>query len=135
MSSSLSRKAIRVTRVWWLAILAWRGLANRPLPEFVRSWSDEVEGVEAREPSQWSRTVDRALKVGSWRPRCIIRAMVLYRLLAENGNDPVLVIGIGDSALSKDAHAWVELDGREMGPWPGSGGMPRLASFDRGGTW
>lgn len=42
---------------------------------------------------------------------------------------PELVIGLQETPADEDAHAWVELDGMEVGPAPGSGPLLELAHF------
>ena len=56
-------------------------------------------------------------------------ALVLYRLLREQGDEPELVIGLPQTAADKDAHAWVELGGVDVGPPPGRGTHEELARF------
>jgi hypothetical protein len=41
----------------------------------------------------------------------------------------VLVIGLPREAITKDAHAWVELDGTDVGPPPGRAGHEPMARF------
>ena len=56
-------------------------------------------------------------------------SLVLYRLLREQGDDAELVIGLPQTPADKDAHAWVELAGRDVGPPPGRGPHEELARF------
>ena len=72
----------------------------------------------------------RTLKVGRRQPTCLVNALVLYRLLREQGDHAELVIGLPAKAADKDAHAWVELDGVDMGPPPGRSGHAEMARFD-----
>ncbi len=44
---------------------------------------------------------------------------MLYRLLREQGDAAELVIGLPKNPADKSAHAWVELDGVDVGPPPG----------------
>jgi len=76
-----------------------------------------------------SRAVDRCLLVGPARARCLVRAMVLYRLLRRQGLRPQVVIGLPPAAGAPDAHAWVELDGHDVGPAPGRSGHDELARY------
>jgi hypothetical protein len=41
----------------------------------------------------------------------------------------VLVIGLADVRPTTEAHAWVELDGRDMGPAPGAFGHRALVRY------
>jgi hypothetical protein len=65
--------------------------------------------------------------VGRHRPRCLINALVLFRLLREQGEAAILVIGLPEVATDERAHAWVEVDGRDVGPPPGGRGYRELA--------
>ena len=73
--------------------------------------------------------MDRSLHLGPLRPRCLTSSLVLYRLLREQGDDPVVVIGLPPKALDHEAHAWVELDDRVIGPPPGRAGHEPIARF------
>jgi hypothetical protein len=53
----------------------------------------------------------------------------LFRLLREQGDPAELVIGLPDAAADHEAHAWVEVDGRDVGPPPGRGQHEPLARF------
>jgi hypothetical protein len=46
---------------------------------------------------------------------------VLFRQLKRQGDDVELVIGLPIGAMDKEAHAWVEIDGHDVGPPPGRG--------------
>lgn len=78
-----------------------------------------------------SRAVARGLRIGPWQPRCLVRALVLYRLLRAQGDPAELVIGLHHRAASPDAHAWVLLDGRDVGPPPGGAGYEEMTRFPR----
>jgi len=54
---------------------------------------------------------------------------VLYRLLREQGDAAELVIGLPKNPADKSAHAWVELDGVDVGPPPGRNGHEQMARF------
>jgi hypothetical protein len=53
--------------------------------------------------------------------------LVLFRLLREQGEQAELVIGLLPNAPNQRAHAWVELDGRDVGPPPGRFGHEEMA--------
>jgi hypothetical protein len=55
--------------------------------------------------------------------------MVLYRLLEGQGIDAELVIGLPREPRDKDAHAWVEVDGVDVGPPPGGSRHEELARY------
>jgi hypothetical protein len=126
----LRAKAALAFRVWktWARVTV--GLRREPLPAFVRRLGRRAEPAGGRlEPARLSRAVDRSLSLGRVRPRCLVSALVLYRLLREQGDDAELVIGLPEHAIDKDAHAWVELGGVDVGPPPGRAGHEALARF------
>jgi hypothetical protein len=55
--------------------------------------------------------------------------LVLYRLLKEQGDEPELVIGLSEHLTDHLAHAWIELEGIDIGPRPGRDGHHELARF------
>jgi hypothetical protein len=132
--SGLSQKAFLALRIWSLAAIAWWRMRQEPLPDFVRGWSENRGTGSKRSPLKLSAIVDRVLVIGTWRPRCIVRAMVLYRLIVESGLEPDLVIGLPFESNSKDTHAWVEIDGHDLGPWPGRGHHLEMARFSNAGS-
>ena len=85
--------------------------------------------VAGLSPARLRRAVERPLRIGSWRPRCLLSALVLFRLLREQGQPVELVIGLPSDAVDEEAHAWVELDGVDLGPAPGRAGHEALARF------
>lgn len=117
-------------RVWSSFIRVHWALRRESLPR-----AAERVGVAPRAwwaplaPLRLSRTVHRVLRVGPWRPRCLIGSMVLYRLLRAQGTDAALVIGLPDHAEDHEAHAWVEVDGGDVGPPPGRGAHRELVRY------
>jgi hypothetical protein len=107
-----------------------RRLSREPLPRLAATFGDVSAGRSERiPPRQLAWAIDRTLRVGSRRPRCIFNAMVMYRLLREQGDPAELVIGLPRDAVTKDAHAWVELEGVDVGPPPGRNGHEPMARF------
>jgi hypothetical protein len=107
-----------------------RRLSREPLPKLAASFGDVAQLLgKPLPPRQVAWAFDRTLRIGSRRPRCIFNALVMYRLLREQGDDAVLVIGLPREAITKDAHAWVELDGADVGPPPGRAGHEPMARF------
>ena len=107
-----------------------RRLAREPLPALAASFGEvPVRSGEPIPARQLGWAIDRTLRIGSHRPRCIFNALVLYRLLREQGDPAVLVIGLPKEAMTKDAHAWVEIDGTDVGPPPGRAGHEEMARF------
>jgi hypothetical protein len=127
---SLRAKAGLALRIWALLARVLYGLRREPLPGFVaRLGRPGAQRGSRLSPERLSRAVDRSLRVGDRRPRCLVNALVLYRLLREQGDDAELVVGLPARPTDKDAHAWVELDRVDVGPPPGRSGHEELARF------
>jgi len=119
-----------------LAIRTWRSfflvqvdLRRRPLPRLVSRLGRTHGRPTGLPPVRLGVAVQKALTVGPRQPRCLVSALVLYDLLRGEGRQPWLVIGLPDSPSSKDAHAWVEIDGIDVGPPPGRGTHRELARY------
>jgi hypothetical protein len=127
MMRTVQRPSISVRIMLVLRTLYWFGvvrseLRRRQLPQIV----DRLRPVERprsyRIPAgRLGRGVARVLRIGPFEARCLVMALVQYRLLREQGDEPELVIGLERVARSHDAHAWLEIDGRDVGPPPGKG--------------
>lgn len=116
--------------VWGHFLTVWLTLRRRSLPEAIRRLGGPPRRAPLRlHPAHWSRLNDRLLRAGRFRPRCLLRALVLYRCLRAQGHEAVVVIGLPREAAGKDAHAWVELDGREVGPAPGRAGHVEFVRY------
>lgn len=70
-------------------------------------------------PNWYSKAIHRVLRIGGRRPRCLPSALVMFDLLRSEGTFAELVIGLPSNATNQIAHAWVEVDGRDVGPPPG----------------
>jgi hypothetical protein len=122
-------KMVLVLRIWRTALRVRREIAREPLPGFVERFGRVEPTVEPIDPRLLARAVDRSLRIGHVRPRCLINALVLYRLLHEQGAAAELVIGLPPEAADLSAHAWVELEGYDVGPPPGRNGHEPMARF------
>jgi hypothetical protein len=113
-----------------LALAVHLGTRRHPLPEFVASFADVPPTRRRhRHVRTLRRAVDRVLGTGPKPSRCLVRALVLFRLLREQGDEPALVIGLPHQPTGERAHAWVELGGVDVGPSPGSRGFVELARY------
>ena len=126
----LPAKAGLALRVWSRYLVVRALLARRPLPDVVRrAGRPRRRGRRPLPPARLSCAVHRSLHVGDRRPTCLVASLVLFRLLSEQGMRAEVVIGLPRRATSKDAHAWVELDGVDVGPPPGRGQHEAMARF------
>lgn len=85
--------------------------------------------IERRRPRRLGAIVDRVLRLGPYRPRCLVLSLVLFRLLQRQGTPSELVIGLPREAASHEAHAWIEVDGEVVGPPPGRLGHSEMARY------
>jgi len=107
-------------RVWLSFLRVVLRDPREPLPQFVaRLGRVAPQRTERIAPIRLKGAVLRILRLGPWRPTCLANALVLYRLLHEQGDPAELVIGLPLAARDHQAHAWVELDGQDLGPFPG----------------
>lgn len=120
-------KLALATRIWLRFLQVSIETRRRPLPAYVAELARDARASGTRHPARTvAHAVDRSLRLGRHRPRCLINALVLFRLLQEQGDAPVLVIGLPERPTDERAHAWVELDGRDVGPPPGGRGYREL---------
>ena len=126
---SLRAKAGLALRIWSLYPRVMVALRREELPAYVARLGKTESRGRRLTPDRLARAVDRSLRVGSHRPRCLVNAVVLFRLLREQGDGAELVIGLPQTPADKDAHAWIELDGVDVGPPPGRGTHEELARF------
>ena len=124
-----SKARLSVT-VWLMFIVVRFHLRRWALPRAVarlgsaRSWNGW-----SRDPAHLGRLVGRLLGIGGLKATCLTRSLVLFRLLRRSGLAVDFVIGMPRVPQSTDAHAWVELDGRDLGPPPGRDGHEELARY------
>ena len=126
---SLREKLRLAVRVWVRFALVSIRVGRQPLPSLVAGLAMTDGSVPAKRfaPTTLARAVDRSLRVGRHRPRCLLNALVLFSLLREQGDHVELVIGLPEQATDERAHAWVELGGRDVGPPPGRAGHREMA--------
>lgn len=126
---SLPEKARLAARIWTRYLLVMVDLRRRPLPDLVEGLArtNGSPSENGYRPATLSNAIHRSLRLGSHRPRCLVNALVLFRLLREQGEPAELVIGLKPDARDQRAHAWVELDGRDVGPPPGRFGHEEMA--------
>lgn len=105
-------------------------VSRRPLPDLARRLGRPARiRIPALAPPRLGRIVHRVLRLGPYRPRCMVTSLVFYRLLRRQGTDAEVVIGLPPAAESHHAHAWVEVDGDVVGPPPGRMGHAEMARY------
>jgi hypothetical protein len=126
----LATKARLAARIGGTFLLVHWRLRRDPLPRVVESFAvtdhERLPRVEAR---RLSRIVYGTLRLGPLRPRCLVNALVLFRLLRAQGDAAELVIGLPHDARDHEAHAWVEVERVDVGPPPGKGSHEELARY------
>ncbi|HYJ61412.1 MAG TPA: lasso peptide biosynthesis B2 protein [Actinomycetota bacterium] len=128
LASPLAKARLAAVIVWLYGRVRWL-LWRRTIPEAaatLRAWRGPVP---AAAPTRLGRTVERVLAVGPYRARCLHTSFVHFALLRSRGEEPELVIGLPERPATKDAHAWVEIDGTDVGPPPGRGQHVELARY------
>lgn len=127
----LGLRAVTAVRILGAFVVVRALLRRRGLPELVRELGQRARRRRRRHqyPARLGRSVAAVLRVGPLRARCLVTSLVLFRLLREEGYEPVLVLGMPDEADSPMAHAWVEIAGHDVGPPPGRGVHRELMRF------
>lgn len=123
------RRATLAVHVWRAYLRVLLLLRRHRLPEVVALLGTRSPGLRQHPPARLNRAVDRCLRLGRLEARCLTAALVLYHLLHDQGEGAQLVIGVPPRAHDHRAHAWVELDGRVVGPPPGRNGHAELGRF------
>lgn len=118
----LARRLRTAVRIVTTFVVIRSMMRRHELPDLVRALGRSARPRRGRHhPARLGRAVAAVLRIGPLQARCLITSLVLYRLLREEGYEPVLVIGMPDDASSPMAHAWVEVSGHDVGPPPGKG--------------
>lgn len=118
-------------KVWHTYLRVRIGLRHSDLPTAVAQLGTTGRASTRRyPPARLSGAVDRALAPLPADPTCLVRSLVLFRLLREQGDAAEVVIGLPEHPTSKDAHAWVELNGHDVGPPPGRSGHRQMVRYE-----
>jgi hypothetical protein len=131
MTRQFLGRARLATRIWRRYATVKVLLARRrPLADTIHTLlSRPAASPIDQGPRQLGRSVVRALSVGRLQPRCLTLALIHMTLLRDNGISSQIVIGLPHEAPSPRAHAWIELDGVDIGPPPGRHGHEELARY------
>lgn len=127
------RKAALAALIGHDLLVVRLGLRRRRLPDLVRWLQREPRlRLPPLEPVRLGRIVDRVLRLGGRRPRCLVSSLVFLRMLRRQGTEAELAIGLPASPTTPEAHAWVEVDREVVGPPPGRLGRRALARYGSG---
>lgn len=131
MTQQFFRRARLASRIWLrYAAVKFLLVRRRPLADTISTLlSRPAASPIDQGPGQLGRSVVRALSVGRLQPRCLTLALIHMTLLKDNGISAQIVIGLPDEARGPRAHAWIELDGVDIGPPPGRHGHEELARY------
>ena len=117
----IRRKAGLVVEIFATYVRLRLVLPGRPLPDVLArlrggaeqraevTLDDQVSGIRL------GRAVSKALAPLPFDSRCLVRSLVLTRMLARRGITAQLVIGV-EPGPDFSAHAWVEADGVPLLP-------------------
>ena len=104
-------------------------LHREPLPDLVARYSGAQRHPHHYPVHTLRRAVDRLLVLPGRPLRCLPRALVMYSLVVEQDQNPRLMVGIPEAGDSNRAHAWVEIDGVDVGPSPGRAGHQPMVAY------
>jgi hypothetical protein len=126
----LRTKVGLAVRAWYWFMAVHLLVRTRSLPRVVEQLRAASDRRGPRvQPARLGTIVGRALRLRRKQARCLIGSLVLYRLLSEQGTPAELVIGLPTEAKDHRAHAWIEVDGWDVGPPPGSKGHAAIARY------
>lgn len=108
------------------------GLQRSELPRLIDHLGQSPRlRIRPLRPRRLGRIVNRVLRLGPYRPRCLVLSLVHFRLLRRQGTAAEIVLGLPPDAESHQAHAWVEVQGVDVGPPPGRMGHGEMARYGR----
>jgi hypothetical protein len=126
----LTNRAALAARIWYWYFRIRLRLRKRDLVHVVESLGRPGRAAPCPiEPRRLGRIVDRSLPFRLSRATCLARSLILYRLLRGQGLEPQLVIGLRHRSTTHEAHAWIEVDGKDVGPPPGGRHFVPLARY------
>ena len=85
----------------------------------VRADDVVVSAADGDRAAALARGIERAAAMTPLRPKCLVRAVALRRLLERNGlTGSVLRVGVRRNGATIEAHAWVTFGGMVIGDTP-----------------
>lgn len=113
---------LELVRAQWLLLVAQWTLRTRPRGRLLRPATPDAASASPerlRRVARMAIAVDRAARLGLFRPTCLVRAIALEKLLhREHVNSATVRVGVLRDEAALLAHAWIELDGRVLGDSP-----------------
>lgn len=104
--------------------VVWVGLRSFGLPRTL-AWAvapragEQINDSRVQYQAALGRLVNIAARYGPIRAACLVRSLVLLRILSARGVTGTLQIGVRKGASSQlDAHAWVEYEGIPVNDHP-----------------
>ncbi|HUR18790.1 MAG TPA: lasso peptide biosynthesis B2 protein [Acidimicrobiales bacterium] len=124
-------KLLLFGRIWFWGAWVRVQLRRCELPDVVGRLGEVPPRAASRpvNPLRLGKIVHRASWIGPFKPRCLVIALVHFRLLREQGEAAQLVIGLPAGPQDIAAHAWVEMGGVDVGPPPGRGRHEELVRY------
>lgn len=104
-------------------------LRLHPMPQAVTRLGRRGRRKVELEPVRLGRIIFRLLRLRRKRARCLYTSLVLFKLLRQGGDAAELVIGLPREPRDKDGHAWIEVNGVDVGPPPGGSRHEELARY------
>jgi hypothetical protein len=92
----------------------------------VLGWACRPRRASAVDPEAAWWSAGRLVRRGRLPGTCLVRSLVLARVLATGGRHPSIRLGVRRHGKGIRAHAWVELDGRTYGEAEGFDPLGRV---------
>jgi hypothetical protein len=126
-------KARLAAEILFTYLITRRRMHRTTLPRLVEHLrkvdNDNFERENGSEQAaRLGRAVTLTLSRAPTDSKCLVRSLVLLRILARRGIEGVLVIAARPGPEVLDAHAWIEVGGRPVLP-AGSAGYGRLVTL------
>jgi hypothetical protein len=79
-----------------------------------RAWFQDLRPIEGATEAQAIRLVTALVRRSPWRSTCLGATLTLQRMLAAQGIDSELRLGVRRLGPGLEAHAWLERDGTAL---------------------
>ena len=122
-------KLLWAVRVYWTWLTVLLRINRIPLPDLVKKMKGQSRVSLPWSPQRTVANVARLLRIRDPGARCLVASLVGLRMLSRMGREAELVIGLPSDPVDHSAHAWLEIDGRDIGPPPGGTGYVEIARY------